>query len=432
MFTYYFKLALSSLKHHCALTVLMVLTLALGIGAAMTTLTVYHVLSGNPIPEKSTQLFHPQLNPYPNTDTAPELPRQMSRFDAEALLREARGARQALMSAGTLVLQPTAANRRAESLNARYTSADFFPMFATPFVHGQGWTAADDAAHARVAVISQTLNDTLFAGQNSVGQTLQLDGHSFRIVGVLGDFNPRPRFYDMSGNRFGRGEAVFLPYSTSRELQLEPVGSLACWGQASGEEGAYGLNAPCAWLQYWVELNSPEAVADYRQHLQNYSRAQQQAGRFANPPDVRLHDVMQWLDFHQVVPRDVHLQMWMALGFLLVCLTNTVGLMLAKFLRRSGEFGVRRALGAARRAIFSQCLMEAGLIGLVGGSLGLALAFAGLWLVRQQPASYARLAHMDMPMLLTTFALAIAASLLAGVLPAWHACRVQPAIQLKT
>ncbi len=141
---------------------------------------------------------------------------------------------------------------------------------------------------------------------------------------------------------------------------------------------------------------------------------------------------MQWLDFHQVVPRDVHLQMWMALGFLLVCLTNTVGLMLAKFLRRSGEFGVRRALGAARRAIFSQCLMEAGLIGLVGGSLGLALAFAGLWLVRQQPASYARLAHMDMPMLLTTFALAIAASLLAGVLPAWHACRVQPAIQLKT
>jgi putative ABC transport system permease protein len=52
--------------------------------------------------------------------------------------------------------------------------------------------------------------------------------------------------------------------------------------------------------------------------------------------------------------------------------------------------------------------------------------------VRQQPASYAELAHLDPAMLLTTFLLAIVASLLAGLLPAWRACEVPPAIQLKS
>ena len=135
---------------------------------------------------------------------------------------------------------------------------------------------------------------------------------------------------------------------------------------------------------------------------------------------------------HLVVPGDVRLQLWLAFGFLLVCLVNTVGLLLAKFLRRSGEIGVRRALGASRSEIFKQCLVEAGTVGVAGGMLGLVLALLGLWAVRQQPASYASLAHLDGSMLLLTFALAVLASLLAGVLPAWRAMQVAPAIQLKS
>ena len=70
--------------------------------------------------------------------------------------------------------------------------------------------------------------------------------------------------------------------------------------------------------------------------------------------------------------------------------------------------------------------------GLAGGLLGLVLALLGLWAVRQQPASYASLAHLDGSMLLLTFALALLASLLAGLLPAWRAMPVTPAIQLKS
>jgi putative ABC transport system permease protein len=126
------------------------------------------------------------------------------------------------------------------------------------------------------------------------------------------------------------------------------------------------------------------------------------------------------------------MQLWLGMGFLLVCLVNTVGLLLAKFLRRGSEIGVRRALGASRAAIFSQCLVEAGAIGVAGGVLGLGLSLLGLWAVRLQPASYAELAHLDVGMLALTFVLAIVASVLAGLLPAWRAMQVTPAIQLKS
>jgi putative ABC transport system permease protein len=141
---------------------------------------------------------------------------------------------------------------------------------------------------------------------------------------------------------------------------------------------------------------------------------------------------MDWLDFNRIVPNDVRLQMWLAFGFLLVCLLNTVSLLLAKFLRRSGEIGIRRSLGASRADIFRQCLTEAGVIGFVGGALGLGFAAFGLWLIRQQPDEYAKLAHMDTTTLWLTFALAVTVSLLAGLLPAWRAMKVPPALQLKS
>src|SRR5438105_4670971 len=96
MFAYYFDLALRSFRRNKALTVLMVFAIALGIGAAMTTLTVFHVLAGDPLPDRSATLFYPQLDPqtmdgYHKGD---DLPGQLTRYDAEALLRARRGDRQ--------------------------------------------------------------------------------------------------------------------------------------------------------------------------------------------------------------------------------------------------------------------------------------------------------------------------------------------------
>lgn len=432
MFGYYFNLALRSFKRNKMLTALMVLAIALGIGACMTTLTVFYVLSGDPMPGKSHTLFYPQLDPATMQGyVAGEEPsQQVTRFDAETLLREKRGDRQAMMTGGGLSITPDTQGLSPFFSDSRYTSADFFPMFDVPFLYGTGWTAKEDDAHARVAVISKSLNDKLFGGGNNVGKSIRLDQADFTITGIIDDWRPTPRFYDMNSDRYGELENVFLPFTTSRDLKMGRSGSMDCWGDSGGDSTS--VNAPCVWIQYWVQLDTPEKVAEYKNYLTNYSNQQRASGRYERPTNVRLRNVMEWLDHNKVVPRDVVMQLWLGFAFLLVCLVNTVGLLLAKFLRRSSEIGVRRALGASRNAVFAQCLVEAGTIGLAGGILGLGLSLLGLWAVRQQPSSYAELAHLDLGMLLTTFVLAVVASLLAGLLPAWRAMQVTPALQLKS
>ena len=432
MFGYYLNLAVRSFKRNKALTALMVLAIALGIGASMTTLTVFHVLSGDPIPAKSDRLFYVQLDPESMRGFRPgeEPARQMTRFDSEALLKQKRGLRQTLMSGGNVVLSSDKPGSSPQLVDARYAASDFFPMFDVPLRYGRGWTAGEDEAKARVAVISRELNDKQFGGADSTGKTLRIDGNDFRIVGVLDAWRLVPRFYDLYSDNYGETEGVFLPFSTSRELKMGTQGSTDCWDDTGGDSRA--LNAPCTWVQYWVELESAGKAGDYRNYLVNYSNQQRAAGRFERPANVRLRNVVELLEFNKIVPGDVRLQLWLALGFLLVCLVNTVGLLLAKFLRRSGEIGVRRALGASRTEIFKQCLVEAGTVGVAGGVLGLLLALLGLWAVRRQPASYAELAHLDMSMLLLTFALALLASLIAGLLPAWRAMQITPAVQLKS
>jgi len=437
MFAYYFDLALRSFRRNKVLTALMVLAIALGIGASMTTLTIFHVLSGDPIPQKSGRLFHVQLDASSMDGyTAGEEPDdQVTRYDAEELLRQKKGDRQAMMTGGSVGIEPRKAGMDPFYADARYTSADFFAMFDTPFLYGSGWTAAQDAARDRVVVLSKALNDKLFGGVDSIGQVVRLNQNDFRVAGVLGDWRPAPKFYDLNSSRYGEVEQAFVPFSTSRDLKMDRNGSMNCWSDGSNSddpEGNTGVNAPCTWIQYWVELGDAGKAAAYRQYLGNYSDQQRAAGRYQRPTNVRLRSVMEWLDYQRVVPGDVRMQVWLAFGFLLVCLLNTVGLLLAKFLRRSSEIGVRRALGASRRAIFAQCLVEAGTVGLAGGILGLGLAQLGLWAVRQQPTGFSDLVHLDLPMLAATFTIAIVASVLAGLVPAWQACQVAPAIQLKS
>ena len=213
MFSYYFKLALRSFGRNKILTALMVLAIALGIGAAMTTLTVFKVLSGDPIPQKSDRLFYVQLDPGMRegykAGEEPEM--QLTRFDAETLLSQKKAPRQALMTGGGGIVDPRVDALKPFSISMRYTSADFFPMFDTPFAFGQGWSGDEDQGRSRVAVISKTLNDKLFKGANSVGKEVLVEGHALRIVGVLKEWKPAPKFYDLYSGKFDSKKTCSCP-----------------------------------------------------------------------------------------------------------------------------------------------------------------------------------------------------------------------------
>jgi putative ABC transport system permease protein len=431
MLTYYIDLAVRSLKRNVALTILMIVAIAFGVGASMTTLTVMHVLAQDPIPQKSARLFNVQLDARKAEGYKPgdEPPDQMTRLDSQNLLRAKKGDRQAMMTGGNAAIEPQRAGLDPFFVEARWTSRDFFAMFAVPFVTGTGWTEDDDDKAARVAVIARPLAQKVFGTTDVVGRELRVAGTQVRITGVIDDWRPTPHFYDLFTAEYGNAEQLFMPFSTSRELNLDRSGQMDCWDHHKEPEA---VGAPCVWIQYWVELGTPEAVAAYRDYLVAYSREQKAAGGYEVEPNIRLRGVMEWLAYRKIVPNDARLQMWIALGFLLVCLINTVGLLLTKFIRRSAEIGVRRALGASKQSIFIQLIVESGMIGLVGGVAGLGLAWLGLWAVRHQPTDYADLARLDLPMLVATFGLALVASLLAGLFPAWRGCQVTPAIQLKS
>ena len=192
------------------------------------------------------------------------------------------------------------------------------------------------------------------------------------------------------------------------------------------------LKSECIWGRFWVELSTPEEVARYRTFLDNYAAEQRRVGRFNWPPRTQLRDLMTWLKYNHVVPGEVRILILVSFGFLLVCLLNAMGLMLAKLMSRSADIGVRRALGASRSAIFWQCLVETGVVGLVGGLLGLFLTALGLWTARfLLPPEFVAVTHLDVADVLVALVLGMGSTIAAGLYPIWRASHVQPAWQLK-
>jgi putative ABC transport system permease protein len=434
MFGYYTTLAVRGLRSQAALTLLIIVAVGVGIGASMTTLTIYRGMAADPIPAKSLQLFTPQIDNFgPGGGEGPAggdgLQDRLSYTDILALLRAHAAFRQAAMYATRRVLMPTDPKFRPFDTSVRATSGDFFAMFDVPFLYGTGWTSRDDSDRAPVAVISRDLNDHLFGGARSIGKSLTLDGHEYRIVGVMNRWQPMPRFYDLDG-AFGMPEDVFLPFSVAIGRRMD-ISNINCRKAVGGFDDI--LSSECVWAQFWVELPTSAAVAEYRRFLANYAAEQKRSGRFQWTARTRLRNVREWLDYHHVVSNEVSLLVAVSFSFLFVCLLNAAGLILAKLVGRTPEISVRRALGASRRAIFTQCLFEAGLVGVAGGLLGLLLTNLGINGLRSLVSEEGRaLLHLDAADVAIAVALGVLATLVAGIYPTWRTARLQPARQLKT
>lgn len=436
---HYFLIALYATKRAKLLTALMVLTIAFGIACSTTMLTVLRNLAGNPLPARSSMLFHPQIDPRPVQEAAqnPAPPDNLTYQDATALLTLG-GAdiRKAAMSSNWLPARIDGSDRDLAMFTTRATTADFFGMFAVPFLYGHAWSRQDDDGHLNYVVLSRAMNDQLFGGRDSVGENLIVGSTAFKIVGVIDRWNPQPHFYDLDSSKtgaFGDAEQMYMPFSTWLDQPQDyGYGPMQCWGSNRSAGDHDPKAARCTWVQFWVELTSAGQVARYRDMLVAYSAEQHAHGRFEQKPNVRLPDLMGWLEYRQVVPSVVRMQLWIALGVLLVCLMNTVGLLAAKFQRKTGELGLRRALGASRKNIFVQCLIEAASVGLLGGVVSLPLAWGGLAVFATQPLKFATAVHLDLTTLTFAIALSVCATALCGMWPSWRASRVSPSLQVKS
>jgi len=435
MFSYYFKLGLRSLRRNPALTALMVLTLAIGVAASVSTLTILHMMSGDPIPHKSERLFVPVFDVRPLKGYIPGEKleeNQVTYPDVMNLLKSGQGVRRTGLYGVAAPIEPPRKDLPAFSAQGMAPTRDFFAMFEVPFLRGQPWSAQDDERGADVVVLSREIAEKLFGETNPVGQRIRVMGFPFTIAGVIDKWTPQPRYYHLvGGEQFGKGEDFFIPLATAIRHETSHNGGMNC--SERSDPGFQGiLRSNCTWLQFWFETASAGERAQLQNYLDSYAAEQRKLGRMKRNAPNRLFDVNEWMEEREIVGKDTKLSAWLAFGFLLLCLVNTIGLLLAKFSVRAAEVGIRRALGASRREIFRQFLTESAVVGLAGGVLGLVLAFGALALIGMQSSEVAVVAHMDLTMLALTFAMSVFAAVLAGLLPTWRACQVTPAIQLKS
>ncbi|MBB5605821.1 MULTISPECIES: ABC transporter permease [unclassified Janthinobacterium] len=435
MLRYYFMLGLRSLRRNPALTALMVLTLAIGVAASVSTLTILHVMSGNPLPDKNGRMFVPlvdngSLSGYTPGDKTRD--NQLSYRDAVNFQNSKMGERRSAMYGMGGTIEPQNKDLSPFSSQGLAAYRDFFPMFETPFLYGQPWSEADDTAGADVIVLSRKLAQKLYGDSNPVGQRMSLMGSQFQITGVLDTWEPVPRIHRIVGSSaFGSEDSYFIPFTSAIRHQVGVDGNMSCDGnREAGYQGT--LDSECTWLQFWFEMASDGQRGDLQNYLDSYAQEQRKLGRLKRNAPNQLFSISEWLEHLHVVGNDNKLSAWLAFGFLALCLVNTIGLLLAKFSVRASEVGIRRALGASRAEIFRQFLIETTVIGLVGGVLGLLLAFGALALIGMQSKQLTVAAHMDWVMLAMTFVISVAAAILAGLLPTWRACQVTPAIQLKS
>lgn len=437
MFRYYLRLGVLSIRANPALSALMIAAIAIGIGACMSIVTVRHVMSDNPIAHKNDVLYHVQVdnwNPDDPYEDPNEPPQQVTYLDATNLHQAGRAFRQTISFKSDRVIKPDGEDGRPFQEEVRATTADFFAMFDVPFQYGSGWDAAADQTEERVVVLSSEMNQRLYGGENSTGKMLTMNKELYRVVGVLAEWMPIPKFYDLNNNPYEGAEQVYTPFSLAISGEWGSAGNTNCWKPTDGGGYEAYLASECIWIQMWVELRSASEKDDYLQFLDDYVEEQKSLGRFPRDLNNRLSTPAEWMVNREVVDDTVSVLLSLAILFLVVCLLNTIGLLLAKVMRRTSDISLRRALGASKGALFSQYIIEAGMIGIAGGIAGIGMTWLGLRGIENVFSEYdfiAYLVSMDWTMILAAVGLAIVSALGAALYPTWRACSVSPATTLR-
>lgn len=291
------------------------------------------------------------------------------------------------------------------------TDADYWQVLQFPFLEGGPYTADDVARGNRVAVINETTRDRFFGRAQVVGQTIEADGQTFTVAGVVEDV-PMLRMVAFSD--------IWVPLTTAKSdsYRTELVGDFA---------GLF-LLAPGA---------DPRAVqAEFKSRLGSV--------QFPDPknfntlhasPETRFDTVARML-FGGRGEGDYGLRLRVALVFgtllfMLLPAINLVNLNISRILERASEIGVRKAFGASSLTLVGQFLVENLLLTALGAVAGLAVAAAGLAAINASGLlPYVQLG-INVRVLGWGVFLAAVFAVVSGVYPAWRMSRLHPVDALR-
>jgi putative ABC transport system permease protein len=436
VFFYHLKIAWLSFKKTPVLSALIIGAIALGIGVCVSVLTVYSLMTKNPVAGYSDQLFTYKLNNQPPVKEGgkPVEARSLVSYrDAMNIAGADIEATHSLHYQTAAVYYPQKQGVQPFRSELRLANQGFFKIHRVPFLYGTSWSVEDERSNPYQTILTKDLNDQLFRGENSIGKEVKIANDFYKVTGVLDNYKPLPKYMEIDSGPFAEIEGAFVPFSLTPQLAMRKRnGDIRCPGTSEGDDWQAFLEADCYWLHHWVELKDQSSQNAFKQHLDDYAFSQRNYGRFMGPYNNELHNVMSWLGDQNVVNQDYEFLLGIAFLFLIVCLLNCIGLLLTKFMGKSGETALRRAVGASRKMIFRQYLIEVSLIGFLGGCIGLLLSLIGLASIRSLYQSYEQLTHLNLQLIITAIVLSIGTTLLAGLLPAWRISRLPAAQYLKS
>lgn len=293
-----------------------------------------------------------------------------------------------------------------ERINVRYrdlemtnsavqgASPSYFRMGVTNIAEGRYFTEEENSLHASVAVIGHDVANTLFPFTKAVDESITINGRAYRVVGVLAE---RDIFLVGAEDPNNENKAVYLPYRTVRKLYPDVDDNFV---MAQARPGMM-----------------KQAVEEVRDLLRRRRRVE-----FGKPDNFGISTSDQILTQFSAITGGVFaLMVAISSVGLLIGGIGVMNIMLVSVTERTREIGVRKAIGARRRDIVIQFLIEAATLTGMGGLLGIIIG-----------SIIALLIQMIMPTYIPAwapivgFGVSVGLGLTFGLWPAWKASRLNP------
>jgi predicted permease len=401
----YFRFSFRQLRKSPSFAIAAVLTLALGIGATTAIFSLVNAVLLKPLPYpqadrlmRITQEDHSVGAPIPESLSYPDY------FDWRAQNRAFSG--MASYAGQNMTLT---GDGQAKQLGVYVVSSNLFQVLGIAPMLGRDFRWDEERAGNRAIMLSYPLWLSRFGGQRDiVGRQIMLDGEPYTVAGVM------PKGFLFPGNS---GVEAWTSIATA-------AGGADPATRQRGQDG----------LEVIGRLKPGVTIAQATEDLSSVARAL--AGQYS--------DTNKWYTTARVLPELEHLVgktrsalevLFGAVGLLLlIACVNVAGLMLVRSSRRSGEIALRSALGATRRQIVLQLLTESVVLSVISGLAGIALASGILKeLAALFPKALPRLGNVsiDLPVFAFAMAVSLLTGILFGVVPAFRASSVAPAVALR-
>jgi putative ABC transport system permease protein len=287
-------------------------------------------------------------------------------------------------------------HREIEMTNASVqgTLPAYFRMGVTSIAEGRFFTDEENARRSDVVVIGRDVANTLFPFTGALDQELMINGRNYRIVGVLAE---RETFLVGAEDPNNENKAVYLPYLTLHMLYPDVDDNFI---MAQAQPGKMS-----------------EALEEVREVLRRRRKVP-----FGKPDNFGVQTSDQIIEQFGAITGGVFaLMVAISSVGLLIGGIGVMNIMLVSVTERTREIGIRKAIGARRRDIVIQFLIEAATLTGLGGVLGIVIGSLIALLIRTIMPT-----HIPLWAPVMGFAVSVALGLGFGLWPAWKAARLNP------